>query len=206
MKLIFIGNSGSGKTTLAERIGLELEEPMNYTNLKDLQTPTLYEHWSRIYEVIKMQERVRDKILDTILYTKSGCYDRSLFDQYCYSERLVGRCLSSYYEDGCRGKEDFYYTFLKSAVAHFKWTRILLERETKEVDHYFFCEDLHHYIKENKIIDKSSNPIKKRWGDVALSEIYTTLRMWLLPKNMVSVVPAMGLEERVDFVLKRMGK
>ena len=200
MKLIFIGNSGSGKTTLAERVALELNEAIHYSNLKDLTLPNPRE---RDFEtIIDLQERVRDRILNTIIETSSGCYDRSLFDQYCYSNKLVGQSLTFYNEKSLQGSS--YFKMPKRALTHFKWTRFLLRREIFNVTKYFYCDSLDEYIRENDI--QEENPVEKvRWGrgDLQLSEIYVKMYEILLPPYKVIKVPAMGLEERVDFVMER---
>lgn len=184
--MVFVGNSGSGKTTLAERISLECDLAMNYANLKDLPTPNLE---SIFYEVIDKQRNIRKHILSTILESE-GCFDRSVFDEYCYSNRFLGESMPKRY---CME------SFLVEALGELKWSRLLLLREVSIVDHYFFCQSLKDYNKENKIEDESPSD-KKRWGDLTLEQIYIIMRDKLLPKNKLTIVPADGLEERVCFV------
>lgn len=196
MKLCFIGNSGSGKTTLAERIALSLEEPMHYANVKDLPTPLQEDNFS---QVINKQEAIRDKILGNIATHESGCFDRSVFDQYCYSNRFLGDCLSKLNTDKLQGEN--YLHMLKRALAHLKWSRILLKREVTHIERYFYCEPLADYIKKQQIMFEYEEKAKKRFGDLLLQEIYVTM-LKILPKDKLVIVPAMGLEERVDFVLE----
>lgn len=196
MRLVFIGNSGSGKTTLAERVALAREDAMHYTNLKDLPLPCMNDEFNVIVE---NQEVIRDKIVENILYTESGCYDRSVFDQYCYSNRYIGECLSRMNAEKLQGGD--YFELLKRALSHLKWSRYLLKREAFAVDYYLYCEPIDEYIKANNITFEY-NVEKKRWGDLLLQQIYVIMKDKMLPREKTIVVPAMGLEERVKFVLE----
>lgn len=187
MRLVFVGCSGSGKTTLAERVALENDLGMFYTNLKNLPAPTLE---SPLNEVIRKQRNIRIHILNNILKTEGGCFDRSIFDEYCYSNRFLGNALPRSF---CNEES------LHLASTELKWSRLLLNREISVVNYYFFCQPLHYYRKSNKIEEEYVSN-KKRWGDLTLEQIYTIMKHKLLPKEKLIVVPAMGLEERVELV------
>ena len=195
MRLVFMGNSGSGKTTLAERIALALDDAMHYANVKDLPTPSAEDDFARI---IEKQETIRDRIAENIISNESGCFDRSIFDQYCYSNRYIGECLSKMHVEKLQGGD--YFSLLKRALAHLKWSRYLLKKEMLAVDKYFYCEPLTDYIKENGITFEFDVE-KKRWGDLTLQQIYDIMKDKMLPKEKLVVVPAMGLEQRVELVM-----
>ena len=204
MKFVFVGNSGSGKTTLAERIALEVGEAMHYTNLRELKMPMMTDDFETM---LTLQEKMRDRIAETIFYTEAGCYDRSIFDQYCYSNRYIGECLSSMHAEKLQGGD--YFHLLKRALAHLKWSRMLLKREYREVDIYFYCQNLKEYNEKHKVVDEVKSE-KKRWGDLTLQWIYDTMRISLLPVGKTIVVPAGDLETRVAYCMalidKRMEK
>lgn len=198
MKLVFVGNSGSGKTTLAERVGLELGEAMNYTDLSSLSTS---EGIKDFWEIIKRQEKIRDKILETI-ESGDGCFDRSLFDQFCYSQYFIGCSLGNLdYNE----QHSNYFEKLKRAVSHFKWTRsLLLKREVRQVDFYVYCENLGDYIKRNNITFEYKTCKKRFGGDkIGLQFIYETMLNVLLPIERIIRVPATDLESRVDLVCRK---
>ena len=189
MKLVFVGNSGSGKTTLAERVALELEEAMHYTDLKSLPMPISTDPLDTI---IEKQEMMRDRILETILSTDGGCYDRSIFDTYCYSNRFLGDCISKVGD----------VELIRKGAGHLKWSRLLLQREEENVDFYFYCLNLKEYNESNKVEDEYVVE-KKRWGDLTLQWIYDTVRDVLLPKEKTFIVGVGDLESRVKWCLAK---
>lgn len=193
LKLVFIGNSGSGKTTLAERVALAQNLPMHYTGISKLPTPNV--STDVFSSLITKQTVIRDQIFDTIFNTEEGCYDRSLFDNYCYSQRFLGQNLS------LRAPTTHYFNDLRTATAHLKWIKqLLLRREEREVTHYFYCDNIEDYVRKNGIVEEFVSD-KKRYGknDLTLQLIYDTMRRILLPLSKMTFVPSMGLEERVDF-------
>lgn len=195
MRIVFFGNSNSGKTTLAERVSVELELPMHYTNLSEVfQTNT--KHIG--IEKLQRQDEIKEKLFKTYKNNTDGCFDRHFIDVYCYSQSIIHKCLSNLeweYYNTTEYKKDLNY-----AEKHLKWLEWVCYNSINTNDLFFYVEPLENIIE----VEGQAQKVRMGEKDLHLLETYAIMynKLFETQKNFFKVASS-GLEERVDFVIQK---
>lgn len=99
MKIAMTGSHRTGKTTLAERLGLELDLAMIYTEVSSLfkDSPAKKEDLngqSGFFERIEIQNRIADHLTNKIANADEySIFDRSFIDVFGYSDVFLSKII-----------------------------------------------------------------------------------------------------------------
>lgn len=194
MKICFSGSHRTGKTSLAERVAVENDFIMYYTEVsktfksKSVKEAERLEGIDGFYERLLIQQNINSAIKKCFGEGESySTFDRSPIDVYAYSEYFLGKILSE-----CSPKMEEINAY----------NRHLEEiRETFEVVDYTFI--VQPGINFENVSSSCSEDLQEEMNDVFLNIVEADV-----PKNKFTVVPRsmVDFEERVEFcsnILKR---
>jgi len=186
MKICFSGPHRTGKTSLAERIAVDNEFIMVYTEVKKTFKKRSVKETERLtgkdgfYERLLQQENICRHVMSQITSADDySVFDRSAFDVYCYSEFFLSKLLGEFNPK----REDF-----EAFEIHLAW-----------IKKYFGLFDFTFIIQPGiEFEDDEGSGSKEIQED--LNEIFLNAADLHLPKDKYFVMPkeVTDFEERVS--------
>lgn len=187
MKIFFSGAHRTGKTTLAERVALENDFILYYTNLSEVikkkkENIKLIKNLEKedFYEKIEIQEEIFNHLRGIIKNGESfSVFDRSLLDNYVYSIFFFRDFLSSKNDTV---EYNIFQRHLNRIKAYFNL-----------MDYIFIVQPGIDFVENEKSFSIES---MEKLNEIFISEIskhFSKERYTIIPRNITN------LEERVEF-------
>lgn len=186
MKICFSGAHRTGKTTLAERIALENDLVMYYTEVGKILKDRPVKYFEELsgkdgfYERLALQENILSHIVKKISEGEEfSVFDRSVLDVYAYSELFLSNLLRQYKPT-------------QSDIELFNEHLSLIKEQFKNIDFIFILQP---GIEFEDCEDSGSRETQEE-----LNEIFLNIADLYIPKDKYFVMPRsiVNLEERVD--------
>jgi len=190
MKICFSGTHRTGKTSLAERIAVDNDFIMYYTEVertfrkRSVKESENLRGKDGFYERVLQQETITDHVMDQIVKGETfSVFDRSAFDVYGYSEYFLSKLLGDFKP----AREDFR----------------AFDKHLRTIREYFDCIDFTFIIQPGIQFqdDVGSCSLEIQEG---LNEIFQNTASMYLLKDKYYVMPkeVVDFEERVQVCQK----